>query len=168
LQRAALLLSMALSPKPNALIIAGARIGATRCSAANVKGDTAHGEGVHDAAARKPDAALQRRLCESAMWLSAGRLHRLGPFETCTPRTRSPAHRWRITGLKASLSRDKAAFSRNSRRINRPSLRAACDWPEEARRALREAQALAERLNPSLTAYRRSQPRTRLSGRTSG
>jgi ABC-type polysaccharide/polyol phosphate transport system ATPase subunit len=71
LQRARLLLSMALSSKPNALIIAAPDwcdpLFRRKCEG----DDTAHGEGRHDAAARKPDAALQRRLCESAMWLSA-------------------------------------------------------------------------------------------------
>ena len=154
LQRARLLLSMALSDKPAALVIANTLDWCDPLFRRKCEGEIRRMvKGGMTLLLESRDAALQRRLCESAMWLSAGRLHRLGPFETVYAAYAFPRAVSAYTDVKAMLSRDKAAFSKElAPDTGRVSVRPA-DWPEEARRALREAQALAERLNSQLTAY---------------
>jgi hypothetical protein len=56
------------------------------------------------------------------------------------------------TDVKAMLSRDKAAFSKNSRGY-RPSLRAACGLAGGGAPRTARGAGLAERLNFQLTAY---------------
>ncbi len=99
--------------------------------------------------------ALLRRLCESALWLSSGRLHRLGTFETVYgaysfPRAVSST---RSVDMKGFIERERAAFSAPLSPGTGTPGREELPWPPEARRALNEAEARIQRLNDQLTAY---------------
>jgi ABC-type polysaccharide/polyol phosphate transport system ATPase subunit len=152
-QRAQLLLSLALCLKPAVLVIAETLDFCDTLFRKKCEGEIRRlMKGGTTLLLESRDAALQRRLCESAMWLNAGRLHRLGPFETVYAAYAFPRAQKAYTDVKTLLSRDKAAFSKEFA-PETGGFSQITDWPEEARRALREAQALSERLNVQLTAY---------------
>lgn len=151
-QRARLLLSLALSLKPAALVIANALDWCDPLFRKKCEGEIRKMvKGGMTLLLESRDTALLRRLCESALWLNAGRLHRLGPFDTVYAAYAFPRAEKAYTDVKNLLARDKAAFAKELAPDTKKPQPA--DWPEEARRALREAQTMTERLNSQLTAY---------------
>ena len=104
------------------------------------------------------DAALLKRVCESALWLEKGELKRVGPFETVyaafSRKRRIPT----VYPLEAKrmLQNAQAAFSAPLSPDSPALFPQAVDfsaWPAEAQRMLRELEAYCARLDEQLTAY---------------
>ncbi len=153
-QRSRLIMAMAIEQKPDALVIANTLDSCDALFRRMCEGEIKRMvRGGMTLLLESRDTALMRRLCESAMWLTAGRLHRLGPFETVYAAYSFPRAAKAYGDVKQLLERERAAFSAPlspgvGTQKNKPA-----DWPDEARRALYEAQALCERLSGQLTAY---------------
>lgn len=153
--RARLLLSMALVQKPNVLLLSDVL---EHCDLPFQQACVTEIRRMQRAGMtllmESGNPALLRRLCESALWLSSGRLHRLGTFETVYgaysfPRAVPSAPQ----NSKQLLERERAAFSAPLSPAAGAPGREGSSWPPEARRALNEAEALIQRLNDQLTAY---------------
>lgn len=99
------------------------------------------------------NGSILQRLCDSALWLNKGRLHRLGAFDTIYAAYHYPAMQ-QSGQAKAWLATQRAAFSaalapaNGASAENDPS-----QWPQQARQALLEAELYAKRLDEQLAAF---------------
>ncbi len=157
--RARLVLSMALAAEPDVLLISDVldQCDLPFVQACVLRLRQKQREGM-TLLMESGDAALLKRLCESALWLEKGELKRVGPFETVyaafSRKRRVPTVYPLET--KRMLQNAQAAFSAPLAPDSPVLFPQAVDlsgWPVEAQRMLRELEAYCARLDEQLTAY---------------
>lgn len=156
--RARLVLSMAIAAEPDVLLISDAleKCDLPFVQACVLRLRQRQREGM-TLLMESEDAALLKRLCESALWMEKGELKRVGPFETVYA---AFSRKRRIPTVypmeaKRMLQNAQAAFSAplspDSAAVF-PQIDLS-GWPVEAQRMLRELEAYCARLDEQLTAY---------------